>query len=203
MRVKGVPRSTNAILHPWIREQIAQILPALPALSEPTEQGGPSEAGRRAGWERWQAGLTVKFSLLSSKLPPLRMLLIWDNLTGHWNADLLIWLMQQGVMVLFTPIAGSWLNLCESAQRILVRRALQGQSLDSPEAVMAALESAARGWNACPTPFSWGGKRAERPQPARNPAARYRLGGSGGFTRRPVRRRGRAERISYSCLRGK
>ena len=143
------------------------------------------ETDHRADWERWQEGLTVKFTLLDN-LPPLRMLLIWDNLTGHWNAELLIWLMRQGVMVLFTPLSGSWLNLCESVQRIIVRRALSGQSFETPEQVMASLESVTRGWNANPTPFEWGGRRKARRERARE---RHRLGGSGGFTRRPVRRR--------------
>jgi len=186
MRVKGVAQSTNAVLHPWLKEQVTQILSALPPVPESAVLPEPQN---RALWEGWQAGLTRKFSLLSSALPPLRLLLIWDNLTGHSSADVLVWLMRQGVMVLFTPIAGSWLNLCESAQRIVVRRALQGQSFDSAEAVMSALESAARGWNADPTPFVWGGKRAERRQRARAHREQHRLGGSGGFTRRPVRRR--------------
>jgi hypothetical protein len=67
----------------------------------------------------------VRFTLLE-ELPPLRMLLIWDNLSGHHSAEMLCWLMAHGVMVLFTPLGGSWLNLAESIQRILVRRALSG-----------------------------------------------------------------------------
>jgi len=189
LRVKGVPRSTNAILHPWIKEQVSQILAILPEPSLSAPSAALPAEQNRAYWSRWQEGLGVKFSLLSSELPPLRMLLIWDNLTGHWNADLLVWLMRQGVMVLFTPIAGSWLNLCESAQRIVVRRALRGQSPQSPEAIIASLEAVARGWNADPTPFVWGGKRAQRRQRARARREQHRLGGSGGFTRRPVRRR--------------
>lgn len=195
IRVQGVTQSTNAILHPWIKEQVRAILSTLPEL-QPSEV--LSASANRARWERCQAGLSVKFSLLSSDLPPLRILLIWDNLAGHWNADLLVWLMQQGVMMLFTPISGSWLNLCESAQRIVVRRALQGQSFESPASLISALESAAIGWNADPTPFEWGGKRAARRQRARN--VYHRLGGSGGFTRRPIRRRWNG---SYSCSQAK
>lgn len=186
VRVKGVTQSTNAILHPWLKEQVSAILAALPA--QPAGEA-LSEEANRALWESFQEGLSIKFSLLSSGLPPLRMLLIWDNLVGHHNADLLIWLMKQGVMVLFTPISGSWLNLCESVQRIVVRRALCGQSLETPEALISCLEAAAVGWNASPTPFEWGGKRASRRERARSRNARHRLGGSGGFTRRPVRRR--------------
>ena len=183
LRVQGVERSTNAVLHPWLRKQITEILAALPEALPVL-----SEAQNRAAWESWQEGLAVKFSLLSCELPPLRMLLIWDNLIGHWNAEMLIWLMRQGVMVLFTPIAGSWLNLCESAQRIVVRRALQGQHHQTPESLIVSLEAAAAGWNVDPTPFEWGGKRAQRRQRARARREQHRLGGSGGFTRRPVRR---------------
>ena len=197
IRVKGVTQSTNAILHPWIKEQVGAILASLPE-ADPSEL--LSESANRARWERYQEGLSVKFSLLSSGLPSLRMLLIWDNLAGHWNADLLIWLMQQGVMMLFTPISGSWLNLCESAQRIVVRRALQGQSFETPDSLISALESAAVGWNASPTPFEWGGKRALRRERARARRINHRLGGSGGFTRRPIRRRWDG---NYACLQDK
>ncbi|WP_406585131.1 hypothetical protein [Deinococcus aetherius] len=52
------------------------------------------------------------------------MWLVLDNLTGHKTPDLVCWLMRQGIMPLYTPVAGSWLNMAESIQRILVRRAL-------------------------------------------------------------------------------
>jgi hypothetical protein len=71
------------------------------------------------------------------------------------------------------------LNLTESVQRILVRRALAGQHPQNARESMGWLGATVRGWNAAPTPFVWGGKRAER---------RHRLGGSGGYTRRPISR---------------
>jgi hypothetical protein len=37
------------------------------------------------------------------------------------------WLFQQGIMPLYTPLGGSWLNMAESVQRIIVRLALSGQ----------------------------------------------------------------------------
>jgi hypothetical protein len=49
------------------------------------------------------------------------------------------------------------------------------------------LAEAVRGWNADPTPFVWGGKRAARRQRARE--RRHALGGSGAYTRQPIRRR--------------
>ncbi len=64
---------------------------------------------------------------LPDDLPPLRMLLVWDNLAGHKTPSLVDWLIQHGIMPLYTPLGGSWLNMSESIQRILERRALAGQ----------------------------------------------------------------------------
>ncbi len=90
-------------------------------------------------------------------------------------------------MVLYTPLGGSWLNMSESIQRILVRRALEGEHPRKPEQIIEWLEAAARGWNRNPTPFEWGGRRALRRIRARK--RRHAVGGSGACTRRPIRRR--------------
>jgi hypothetical protein len=51
--------------------------------------------------------------------------------------------------------------------------------------LLAWLAASVRGWNADPTPFEWGGKRATRRQRARErQRQRHALGGSGGYTRR-------------------
>src|SRR5215210_5913706 len=50
-----------------------------------------------------------------------------DNLAGHKTPDLVVWLCQHGVMPLYTPVGGSWLNMAESIERVLKRRALDGQ----------------------------------------------------------------------------
>ena len=60
------------------------------------------------------------------------MLLVLDNLSGHKTPALVLWLVEHGVMPLYTPLSGSWLNMAESIQRILVRRALAGQTPDLP-----------------------------------------------------------------------
>ena len=86
-------------------------------------------AGWRAAWERWQEGLTIKPTLLA-ELPPLRMLLVLDNLAGHKTPEFVCWLFAHGIMPLYTPVGGSWLNMAESIQRILKRRALDGQHPD-------------------------------------------------------------------------
>jgi len=90
------------------------------------------------------------------------MLLIWDNLQGHYTPELVLWLFAHGVMLLYTPLGGSWLHMAESIQRILVRRGLAGQHPETPEQIIAWLEAVARGWNNVPSPFIWGGARAAR-----------------------------------------
>src|SRR5205085_2588806 len=100
--------------------------------------------------------------------------LIWDNLAGHHSRSIVGWLYRQGVLPLYTPLSGSWLNLAEAVQRILVRRALDGQHPHSQADLIAWLDDTVVGWNADPTPFAWHGKRHERRQRARH----RRLGGS-------------------------
>ena len=85
-----------------------------------------ADAATAPAWERWQEGLTVKPTLLA-ELPPLRMLLVLDNLAGHKTPAFVCWLFAHGIMPLYTPVGGSWLNMAESIQRILKRRALAGQ----------------------------------------------------------------------------
>lgn len=184
VRVRGVESVTNAVLHGWIKEQIRQILTELPP--RPGEQ---TPEQRRAEWESWQAGLSQPFPL-PEELPALRVLLIWDNLSGHRTPEMLRWLAEHGVMVLFTPLAGSWLNMAESIQRILSRRALSGTHPSSPQEIIAWLEAVARAWNQDPTPFEWGGRRKQRRDRAH--MRRHTLGGSAACTRRRIRRSSRA-----------
>jgi hypothetical protein len=173
VRVKGVTGSGNAVLHPWLEQELTQMLNALPLPSQEVQE--QSEEERHLQWSHWQAGLTEKFTLAQS-VPPLRMLLILDNLAGHKSASFVCWLMAHGVMPLYTPVGGSWLNMAESIQRILVRRALAGQHPSSPQESMTWLEATARAWNREPTPFVWGGARKTRRERAYR--RRHPLGGS-------------------------
>lgn len=174
VRALPVAQATNAILHPWLQQDVEAILADLP----PPDPAAP---GRQAAWE-WRERPLWDLAAL----PPVRVLLVWDNLTGHHSPALLNWLVARGVWPLFTPLGGSWLNLAESLQRILVRRALGGHHPQCAQDVMAWLAAAVAGWNAAPTPFVWGGKRAARRQRARE--RRHALGGSGGYTYRPIPR---------------
>jgi len=180
VRVEGTRSCTNAVLHGWLKRELAGILADLPAPAAPADP-----AALRSAWARWQAGLTVKPTLLA-ELPPLRMLLVLDNLAGHKTAEFVCWLFAHGVMPRYTPLGGSWLNVAESIQRILKRRALSGQDPRTPEQITAWFEAAAEHWNNKPTPFEWGGKRAARRRRQRE--RRHRVGGSGAQTRRPIAR---------------
>jgi hypothetical protein len=70
-------------------------------------------------------------------------------------------------MPLYTPLGGSWLNMAESVQRILVRRALSGQHPKDAQQVIEWLEQTVAGWNINPTAFVWNGKRRRRRERAR------------------------------------
>ena len=181
--VRGLPveRSTNAILHPWLEQELAAILQTTPVTV------ADSEARPGCGWAEWDWHLESE--PVAAERPPLRLLLILDNLKGHHTPTLVGWCIEHGILPLYTPIAGSWLNLAEPLQRIVGRRALAGQQPESAAQIMDWLAAQVRGWNAHPTPFAWGGKRAARRQRAYE--RRHALGGAAGYTRRPIPRRRR------------
>ena len=177
LRAKGVTSSANAILHPWLEGELETVLTGLPT---PLSLDA---ALNREHWERWQANLSIKFTL-PEVLPPLRALLVLDNLTGHKTVSFVLWLVAHGVMPLYTPLSGSWLNMAESVQRIIVRRALAGTHMESSDQTIEALAATVRGWNRCPTPFVWGGKRKARRERARARHHAHRLSGSGAIIQR-------------------
>lgn len=179
VRIEGTTTCPNAVLHPWLKRELSAALAELPALP-------PTADTSRAAWERWQVGLSAPITL-PEQLPPLRVLLVLDNLTGHKTPALVLWLFAHGVMPLFTPLGGSWLNMAESIQRVLKRRALDGAHPTNPDQIIGRFESVAKHWNAAPTPFVWGGKRAARRKRQRD--RRHAVGGSGAFTRQPIWRR--------------
>jgi hypothetical protein len=179
VRLKGVTSSTNAVLHPWLKQELSEILAELP----PPIALDPE--ANRAVWGLWRMGLENP-PPLPTDLPLLRGLLVWDNLKGHKTLSMVEWLTQNGIMPLYTPLGGSWLNMAESMQRILKRRALDGQHPENPDEIITWFEQVASAWNRNPTPFEWGGKRATRR--ARSRQRRHALGGSGACTRRPIRR---------------
>ena len=163
VRGKGVTHAPNTVLHPWLQAELTQVLALLPTVTTPE-----SERPALARWATWLGHAPRE------PLPPLRLILVWDNLAGHLSAVMVCWLFQHGIMPLYTPLSGSWLNMAESLQRIIVRRALDGQHPETQAEIIAWLEDTVAGWNQAPTPFVWDGKRRERRRRAR---ARH-LGGS-------------------------
>jgi hypothetical protein len=103
VRAKGVTRAPNAVLHPWLWGELTQILAALPPAPPPA----PTAPFLPVWWRRRQ-------ELPHFGDPPLRLILIWDNLVGHHRADLVRWLRGQGILPLYTPLSGSWLNLADA-----------------------------------------------------------------------------------------
>jgi transposase len=172
VRLRPAAHSTNPVLHSWLKQELTAVLATLPAAA-PLDP-----AATRALWQTWQTGLTLPFTLPAA-LPPLRLLLVWDNLTGHKTPAMVGWLCAHGIMPLYTPLGGSWLNMAEAIQRILKRRALHGQQPQSPDEIGLWFEQVARAWNRQPTPFIWHGKRRER----RRNQQRHRLGGTAAHTR--------------------
>ena len=171
LRAEPVERTTNAILHPWLKQQLTAILEQCPPASAVVPEG------RR--WQDWD--IYPAAEQLDRFFPPVRMLLIWDNLAGHKSPSLTQWCAEQGILLLSTPNAGSWLNMAESVQRIIKRRALQGYHVYDVEILKDWFRDTIAGWNRHPTPFIWGGKRHARRDRAY--ARRHRLGGSGATTR--------------------
>jgi hypothetical protein len=131
VRVNGVTSTSNAILHPWLKAELSAILAMLPTATEDQVC-----AANRAAWLVGQEGLTQPITVPDA-LPPLRMLLIWDNLAGHATPEMVLWLFSHGIMPLYTPLSGSWLNMTESVQRILKRRALAGQHPQTAEEIIS------------------------------------------------------------------
>ncbi len=121
VRVKGLTGSPNAVLHAWLEAELLAILESLPPATIMPEDDN------RAAWEHWQVGLTVK-PTLCEHLPPLRLLVVMDHLSGHFTPRVVVWLFEHGIMPLSMPLGGSWLNMTESIQRILAERALAGQT---------------------------------------------------------------------------
>ncbi len=164
VRATGVTQAPNAVLHPWLQAELTAILRTLPDPSPPVE-AAPFIPD---WWQRRPHGAG------GDDDPPLRLILIWDNLAGHKSVAMVRWLCAHGILPLYTPLSGSWLNMAESLQRIIVRRALAGQHPQTPAEIIGWLEQTVAGWNAEPTPFVWEGKRW-----ARRKRARQRLlGGS-------------------------
>jgi len=174
VRAQGVLAAPNAVLRPWLKDQLLRVLAALDRDPLPVRVPLPEDHLLARTWQHWW------WSYERPKpAPPLRLIVIWDNVAGHRSYDLVRWLLQHGIWPLYTPLSGSWLKMAESLQRILVRRALFGQHPESARQLIDWLEHTVAGWNRHPTLFVWNGPRRRRRERARL----RRLGGSGAAVR--------------------
>lgn len=161
LRAKGVLSAPNVVLHPWLKEELSEVLADIEKAHPREELPPEAERPLCARWETWLGHPPTR------PLPPLRIVLVLDNLAGHLSRDLVEWFFDHGIMPLYTPIGGSCLNMAESIQRIIVQRALAGQHPKNAQQVIDWLEQTVDGWNQDPTPFVWNGKRRQRRERAR------------------------------------
>jgi hypothetical protein len=169
VRAQGVRSAPKAMLHPWRKDPLSQVLAELEA-PLPVRVPLPADPLLLHTGEHWW------WSYERPKpAPALRLLVVGDSLTGHLSSDWVRWLLQPGILPLDTPLSGSWLNMAESLQRILVRRARSGQHPARAEQLITWLDQTVVGWNRQPTPLVGSGPRRRRRERARL----RRLGGSG------------------------
>jgi len=111
-------------------------------------------------WQRWQEGLLWPITL-PTQLPPLKMLLVMDNLKRVQDpGDGLVDVRARDYAAVYAP-GRVVVNMAESIQRILKRRGLDCQHPQTPERDHGVVwKRRARGWNREPTSFEWGGARA-------------------------------------------
>ena len=83
IRAKGVVSATNAVLHPWLKEQLSRVLAEIEKAA-PAEPCHPeAERPLCATWETWLGRMER-----ARALPPLRIILVWIT----WqDICLLIW----------------------------------------------------------------------------------------------------------------
>lgn len=177
LRSQPVVRTTNSVLHPWLMGELEDILAGL-------SESRTDIDVKWLNWATWRWPDERIHEYTLNPAPRVRMLLVLDNLKGHYTKSFVGWCLEHGVALLYTPLGGSWLNMAESVQRIIIRRTISGQHYQSSKELMDALCSVTRGWNAHPTPFIWGGKRKERRLRARE--RRHSLGGSAAYSRKPL-----------------
>lgn len=169
VEITGVTSTANKILHPWLKENILAINKNLPQTTDNADSERKSKI-----WKHFESAFWSKDYF--EKLPTPKIILVWDNLAGHKSYEMVKWLYENGVVPLYTPLGGSWLNMAESIQGVLKMRALAGLHPQTPQDIIDNFEAAAKGWNKNPTPFIWKGKRFERRRRAWD---RHRLAASG------------------------
>lgn len=108
MRAEAVQQSNNAILHPWLKRERTAILKQCPPAPEVIP------IGRR--WQDWD--IYPAADQLDRFFPPVRMLLIWDNLAGQKSHSIVQWCPEQCILLLSTPLqvpGSTWRSQCKGS----------------------------------------------------------------------------------------
>ena len=193
VRVKGVTSTANAVVHPWLEGELTEILAALPEPDGAATGGEPALLGALAGGAH---RAPQPAGGAAAAAPAL----------GAGQSD---WTLHQrpscagcsrtGIMPLYTPLSGSYLNMAESIQRILKRRALSGQQPTSPEEIIGWLEAAGARLESAPDAVRLGWEAASAPRAClRASACRRWLGGRNGAARCHDERRPETMAISMT-----
>ncbi len=78
VRAQGVLSAPNAVLHPWLKDHLSQVLAHLEAQPLPVRVPLPADHLLVRTWEHWW------WSYERPKpAPALRLIVVWDNLAGH------------------------------------------------------------------------------------------------------------------------
>src|SRR5947209_4148542 len=131
------------------------------------DEAGPYQAIPQPGEDWHLQGYPRQLPHEYARGGTAKLLTLFRPATGQVRA--------KGVLSAPNAVLHPWLNMAESLQRIIVRRALAGQHPQQAQELIDWLEQTVAGWNVDPTPFVWGGKRHAR----RVRARLRRLGGSG------------------------
>jgi hypothetical protein len=97
VQAKGVTSAPNTVLHRWRCYELTRILQVLLQTAPCGE-----DASFLPYWWLWWQGLADRYND-----PPVRLVLIWDNLAGHKTPELVHWLCHQGSLPLYTPLSGA------------------------------------------------------------------------------------------------
>lgn len=91
VRVKGVTSTTNVVLHDGLKAELTDILAHLPE---------PCPVLEGATWASWRDAIGGQVADFTH-LPPLRMILIMDNLTGQKSPEFVVCLFPHGILPLW------------------------------------------------------------------------------------------------------
>ena len=95
-----VTRTTNTVIHPWLMGEMESILSDLPDNREGIDE-------KWQEWATWRWPVERIQEYTSAPAPCVRMLLVLDNLRGHYTKSFVAWCLEHGVALLYTPLGGS------------------------------------------------------------------------------------------------